>query len=143
MYNKAMLMGNLGKDPEIRSLNNGDEVASFTLATSETWKDKASGEKKTKTEWHNVVVFGATVNAVKFLKKGSKVAIEGKIQTRKWADSNGNDKYTTEIVLQAFNGNLIFLDSKGDSQQEGFGSHIAKEDTKVNAVNDLEDEIPF
>lgn len=111
--NKAIILGYLGKDPEIRTLQNGSKVANFSVATSDTWKDKATGEKKEKTEWHRVVIFGSLADiAERYLKKGSKVYIEGSIQTRKWSDQSGADKYTTEIVLQNFGGMLTMLDGK-------------------------------
>ncbi len=113
--NKVILVGNLGKDPEVRRLNSGDPVVSFTLATSETWRDKNSGERKEKTEWHNVVIFNENLGKVveQYCKKGSKVYVEGQLQTRKWQDKDGNDRYTTEVVLQRFRGELTLLDSRG------------------------------
>src|SRR6187549_1832213 len=112
--NKVILVGNLGKDPEIRSLNSGDRVANLRVATSETWRDKMTGERKEKTEWHRVVIFNDNLVklAKSYLKKGSKVFIEGALQTRKWTDQSGAEKYTTEIVLQNFNGNITMLDGK-------------------------------
>lgn len=114
--NKVILIGNLGKDPEIRSLSSGSEVANFSVATSESWKDKNTGEKKEKTEWHNVAVFNdGLVRVIKsYLKKGSKVYIEGSLQTRKWTDKDGQDRYSTEIVLQGFNATLAMLDARQD-----------------------------
>jgi len=113
--NKVILVGNLGKDPEVRRLNSGDPVVSFTLATSETWRDKNSGERKEKTEWHNIVIFNENLGKVveQYCKKGSKVYVEGQLQTRKWQDKDGNDRYTTEVVLQRFRGELTLLDSRG------------------------------
>ena len=113
--NKVILVGNLGKDPEVRRLNSGDQVVNFTLATSENWRDKTSGERKEKTEWHNVVIFNENLGKVveQYCKKGSKVYVEGQLQTRKWQDKDGNDRYTTEIVLQRFRGELTLLDSRG------------------------------
>jgi single-strand DNA-binding protein len=113
--NKVILIGNLGKDPEVRRLNSGDQVVNFTLATSESWRDKASGERKERTEWHNVVIFNENLGKIaeQYCKKGSKVYIEGQIQTRKWQDQNGQDRYTTEVVLQRFRGELTLLDSRG------------------------------
>src|SRR5690606_27020735 len=104
--NKVILVGNLGRDPEIRSLNNGDRVANLRIATSETWRDKATGERKEKTEWHSVVIFNDNIVKVaeNYLKKGSTVYVEGSLQTRKWTDQQGVEKYTTEIVIQRFNG---------------------------------------
>lgn len=112
MLNKVTLIGNLGKSPDIRQTSDGRELANFSLATNEKWKDKNTGEKKDKTEWHKVVVFNqGLVNVVKnYVKKGSKLYVEGQLQTRKWTDNNGIDKYTTEIVLQNFNSNLLMLD---------------------------------
>jgi len=113
--NKVILVGNLGKDPEVRRLNSGDQVVSFTLATSENWRDKNSGERKERTEWHNVVIFNENLGKVveQYCKKGSKVYVEGQLQTRKWQDKDGNDRYTTEVVLQRFRGELTLLDSRG------------------------------
>jgi len=121
--NKVTLIGNLGNDPEIRSMNNGGKVATLSVATTESWKDKNSGEKREKTEWHRVVIFGDGLVRVaeSYLKKGSKVYIEGSLQTRKWQDRDGNDKYTTEIVLQGFGGTLIMLDSRGSGGGSGGG----------------------
>lgn len=132
--NKVILIGNLGKDPEIKSMNNGNEVANLTIATSESWKDKNSGEKKEKTEWHKVVVFNE--NLVKlcksYLHKGSKVYIEGSLQTRKWTDNTGVEKYTTEIVLQNFNGNITFLDSKKSDDDSHDASEPSHDELKAN-----------
>jgi single-strand DNA-binding protein len=121
--NKAIIVGNLGKDPEVRSMNNGKEVCSFSVATSESWKDQ-QGNRQERTEWHNVVIFneGIVKVAKNYLRKGSKVYLEGKIQTRKWQDQSGNDKYTTEIVLQAFNGTLVLLDKKEEGSGGGYGA---------------------
>lgn len=115
--NRVTLIGNLGHDPEIRKTNDGKEIAAFSLATTETWRDKHSNEKKEKTEWHRIVVFNdGIVNIIKsYVKKGSKVLIEGSLQTRKWQDSSGQEKYTTEIILQNYNASLILLDSKSSS----------------------------
>ena len=111
--NKVILVGNLGKDPDVRRLNSGDQVVSFSVATSETWRDKTSGERKEKTEWHNVVIFNENLGKVaeQYCKKGTKVYLEGQLQTRKWQDQSGNDRYTTEVVLQRFRGELQLLDS--------------------------------
>jgi single-strand DNA-binding protein len=119
--NKVILVGNLGADPEIRRLNSGDPVVNFRIATSETWRDKNSGERREKTEWHSIVIFNDNLAKVaeQYLKKGMKVYIEGQLQTRKWQDQTGNDRYTTEIVLQKFRGELQMLDARGqggDSQ---------------------------
>ncbi|MDE0993050.1 MAG: single-stranded DNA-binding protein [Rhodospirillales bacterium] len=120
--NKVILVGNLGRDPEIRFAQNGNKIANFSIATSETWRDKSSGERKEKTEWHRIVVFseGLATITEKYLKKGSKVYIEGALQTRKWTGNDGVEKYTTEIVLQGFNSTLTMLDGRGDGGG-GFG----------------------
>ncbi len=114
--NKVILIGNLGRDPEIRSTQDGTKVANLSIATSESWRDKNSGERREKTEWHRVVIFNDRLVDVaeRFLKKGSKVYIEGQLQTRKWTDQSGAEKYTTEIVLQKFRGELTMLDGKGE-----------------------------
>ena len=119
--NKVILVGNLGADPEIRRLNSGDPVVNIRVATSETWRDKNSGERKEKTEWHNVVIFNDNLAKVaeQYLKKGMKVYVEGQLQTRKWQDQSGQDKYTTEIVLQKFRGELQMLDSRGQGAEGG------------------------
>ena len=116
--NKVILVGNLGKDPEVRSMQSGDRVASFPIATSERWKDKATGERKEKTEWHKVTIFDERLVEIaeKYLRKGSKVYLEGQLQTRKWTDQNGQERYTTEIVLQRFRGDLTLLDTKSDGE---------------------------
>jgi single-strand DNA-binding protein len=122
--NKVILVGNLGKDPEIRSFQNGGKVANFSIATSESWKDKNTGEKREKTDWHNVAIFneGLVRVAEQYLRKGSKVYIEGQLQTRKWTDQSGTDKYTTEVVLQNYNGTLVMLDGRSDGGGSGGGS---------------------
>ena len=116
--NKVILVGNLGKDPEVRRLNSGDPVVSFSLATSETWRDKTTGERKERTEWHNIVIFNENLGKIaeQYCKKGTKVYLEGQIQTRKWQDQSGNDRYTTEIVLTRFRGELQLLDSRGGGE---------------------------
>jgi single-strand DNA-binding protein len=123
--NKVILVGNLGADPEIRRLNSGDPVVNIRVATSESWRDKVSGERKEKTEWHNVVIFNDNLAKVaeQYLKKGMKVYVEGQLQTRKWQDQNGQDRYTTEIVLQKFRGELQMLDARGGGSegQVGYG----------------------
>ncbi len=113
--NKVTLIGNLGADPESRSLNNGGEVVNMRVATSESWKDK-DGQRQERSEWHNVVIFNENIGRVakQYLRKGSKVYLEGSLQTRKWADQQGNDKYTTEVVIQRFRGELVLLDAKQD-----------------------------
>jgi len=119
--NKVILVGNLGKDPEIRTLNSGDRVANLRIATSETWRDKNSGERKEKTEWHQVVIFNDNLVKVaeNYLKKGSTIYIEGALQTRKWADAQGVEKYSTEIVLQKFRGELTMLGGRGGGAEGG------------------------
>ena len=120
--NKVILLGNLGRDPEIRAMQSGNKMATFSLATSKRWKDKATQEQKDKTSWHNVVIFGEGLVGIveKYVKKGSKVYLEGELITRKWQDSSGNDRYSTEVVLQGYNCNLTLLDSRGSNnyQQE-------------------------
>lgn len=113
--NKVILIGNLGRDPESRSMNNGGKVVNLSVATSETWRDKNSGERQERTEWHRVVIFNEKLGEVaeKYLKKGSKVYVEGALQTRKWTDKDGVEKYSTEVVLQRFRGELTMLDGKG------------------------------
>jgi len=113
--NKVILIGNLGADPEVRRLNSGDQVVNFRLATTETWRDKTTGERKDRTEWHNVVIFNDNIGKIveQYCKKGSKVYVEGQLQTRKWQDQSGQDRYTTEVVLQRFRGELTLLDSRG------------------------------
>jgi len=113
--NKVILIGNLGADPEVRRLNSGDQVVNFRLATTDSWRDKTTGERKERTEWHNVVIFNEGLGKIveQYCKKGSKVYVEGQIQTRKWQDQSGQDRYTTEVVLQRFRGELTLLDSRG------------------------------
>ena len=121
--NKVILIGNLGRDPEVRSFQNGGKVCNLRIATSETWKDRNTGERREKTEWHSVAIFqeGLVRVAEQYLRKGSKVYIEGQLQTRKWQDQNGQDKYTTEVVLQGFNGTLTMLDSRNQDGGGGGG----------------------
>lgn len=142
--NKVTLIGNLGRDPEIRSTNDGREIATFSVATGESWKDKTTGERKEKTEWHRVVVFSeGLVRIIKsYVKKGTKLYLEGQLQTRKWTDNENQERYTTEIVLQNFNSTLLLLDSKGESSMgQSDGSSQAAAPTFNNS--DLDDEIPF
>ena len=138
--NKVILVGNLGADPEARSLNNGGEVVNIRVATSETWKDR-DGNRQERTEWHNVVIFNENLGRVakSYLRKGSKVYLEGQIQTRKWTDNTGNDKYATEVVLQRFRGELVLLDSK----DTGSGTAGAPARTPAMADDDLSDDVPF
>jgi len=121
--NKVILVGNLGADPEIRRLNSGDPVVNLRIATSEQWRDKSTGERREKTEWHNVVIFNDNLAKVaeNYLRKGSKIYVEGQLQTRKWQDRDGNDKYTTEVVLQRYRGELQMLDTKGEGGGAGYG----------------------
>jgi len=130
--NKVILVGNLGRDPEVRRLGSGEPVVNLRIATSETWRDKQSGERKERTEWHSVVIFNENLAKVaeQYLKKGSKIYIEGQLQTRKWQDQSGVEKYTTEIVLQRFRGELTILDSRqggGDEYSEGGGGGYAED----------------
>lgn len=143
--NKVTLLGNVGKDPEIRSSNDGREIATFSLATSDTWKDKATGEKRERTEWHRIVIFSdGLVSVVKnYVKKGTKLYIEGSLQTRKWVDNTGIEKYTTEIVLQNFNSALILLDSKGSEDYLDDSSKPNKATPTTFNHSELDDEIPF
>jgi single-strand DNA-binding protein len=122
--NKVILVGNLGKDPKVSTLNSGDKVVSFTLATSESWKDKNTGERREKTEWHNVVIYNENIGRVveQYCKKGSQVYLEGQIQTRKYNDASGAEKYITEIVLQRFRGELTLLGGRGEGGGESRGS---------------------
>lgn len=145
--NKVMLIGNLGADPEVRRLNSGDTVVNFRLATSDTWRDKNSGERKERTEWHNVVIFneGIAKVAEQYLKKGSKVYVEGALQTRKWQDQSGNDRYSTEVVLQKFRGELTMLSDGGNRNDGGGGSRSGGQSQGGGGrpQRDLDDEIPF
>ncbi len=133
--NKVTLIGNVGQDPEIRSTQDGRELANFSLATTESWKDKNTGERKDKTEWHRVVVFSTgLVGIIKsYVKKGSKLYLEGQLQTRKWTDNNGVDKYTTEIILQNYNSTLQMLDSRNSSSNSN--SNFSNENTNNNFSN--------
>jgi single-strand DNA-binding protein len=125
--NKVILIGNLGKDPEIRATSNGGKLCNLSIATSESWKDKTTGERKEKTEWHRVSIFSEGLAGVceKYLKKGSKVYIEGQLQTRKWQDKEGQDRYTTEIVISNFNGSMTMLDGKSGGSNSGMGGSDA------------------
>lgn len=140
--NKVTLIGNVGKDPEIRTTQEGKEIASITLATSDSWKDKVSGERKERTEWHRIVVFAdGLVNIIKnYVKKGSKLYIEGSLQTRKWVDNSGVERYTTEIALQGFGAVLLMLDNRngGDSHT----NNLSSSGGSFNA-EEIDDEIPF
>ena len=148
--NKVILLGNLGGDPDIRTMQNGKKVCSFSMATSDSWKDKETGEKKEKTEWHRVVVFNeGLVDVVEnYVKKGSKIYVEGELQTRKWQDQDGNDKYTTEVILQGYNCNLTLLDSRNNTNQS---SEITQEpsiadenlESQTSDSEDPDEDIPF
>ena len=123
--NKVIIVGNLGKDPEVRTFANGGKVCNFSVATSESWKDKQTGERKEKTEWHNISIYneGLAGVAERYLRKGSKVYLEGKLQTRKWQDQSGNDRYSTDVVLQGFDAKMEMLDSKPGGGGQGGGSN--------------------
>ena len=142
--NKATLIGNLGADPEIKSFQNGGRIANLRIATSESWKDKSTGEQKERTEWHSVTLNsdGLVSVAERFLRKGSQVYIEGKLQTRKWQDQSGNDRYTTEIIVGGYDGKLVMLDgAKGAGSDTG-----AREQAAPNAgdwPDDLDSDVPF
>lgn len=146
--NKACILGNLGKDPEVRTTQGGTKVANISVATSERWRDKNSGEQKERTEWHRVTLWDKLAEiAEKYLSKGSKVYLEGKIQTRKWQDQNGQDRYSTEIVLQGFDAKLVMLDGK----QDGGGNQGSRDNSNQGdggggygaGGGDLDDKIPF
>ena len=159
--NKVTLVGNLGRDPEVRSMQDGGKIVQLSIATSESWKDKNSGERREKTEWHRVVIFNENLGrtAEQYLKKGSTVYIEGQLQTRKWTDQQGQEKYTTEVVLQRYRGELTMLGGRADSlpssgyndtnsdsgfnsvpQNEGSSSDVSR---SISGIDDLDDEIPF
>ena len=159
--NKVILVGNLGADPEIRTLNSGDRVANLRLATSETWRDRGSGERREKTEWHRVVIFNDNLVKVaeNYLRKGSKVYVEGSLQTRKWTDQQGQEKFSTEVVLQKFRGELTMLDGRGGEAGQGdeggygggygggfsssSGPRQPSSGPREDFSADLDDEIPF
>ncbi|MEK7265263.1 MAG: single-stranded DNA-binding protein [Pseudomonadota bacterium] len=144
--NKVILIGNLGKDPEVRSFQNGGQVCSFSIATSENWKDKSTGERREKTEWHNISIFseGLVRVAQQYLKKGSKVYIEGQLETRKWQDKEGKDRYTTEVVLRNFASTLVMLDGRRDGGGAGdFGGGRDSMPASGGQSFELDDEIPF
>jgi single-strand DNA-binding protein len=148
--NKVTLVGNLGRDPEIRAMQNGDKIVQLSIATSDRWKDKNSGEQRERTEWHRVVIFNDALGKIaeQYLKKGSTVYLEGQLQTRKWTDQpSGQDKYTTEVVLQRYRGELTLLGSRPDNQinNEYNKSEIdqSSELPVSNIASDLDDEIPF
>jgi single-strand DNA-binding protein len=153
--NKVILVGNLGRDPEIRSTQDGLRIANLSVATSESWRDKSSGERKEKTEWHRVAIFNERLVDIveKYLKKGSKVYIEGALQTRKWTDNSGQERYTTEVVLQRFRGELTMLDGRAGGGEGGFSSDSPEDEAPARAsapraarapsAQELDDEIPF
>jgi len=152
--NKVILVGNLGRDPEVRQTQDGNPIVNLSLATSENWRDKATGERRERTEWHRVVIFNERLADVaqKFLRKGSKIYIEGQLQTRKWTDQNGRDRYSTEVVLQRFRGELTMLDSRGEGGGGGGGGGGDYGDgggggggpsSPPSGGGDLDDEIPF
>jgi single-strand DNA-binding protein len=147
--NKVILVGNLGRDPEVRRLTSGEPVVNLSVATSESWRDKASGERKERTEWHRVVIFNENLAKVaeQYLKKGSKVYVEGQLQTRKYTDKDGAEKYSTEIVLQKFRGELTMLDGRGDSDRSDRSERPAMAGANEGGRSferaELDDEIPF
>jgi single-strand DNA-binding protein len=146
--NKVILVGNLGKDPEVRRMTSGDAVVNLSIATSESWRDKASGERKEKTEWHRVVIFNKNLAEIaeKYLRKGAKVYVEGQLQTRKWTDKDGAEKYSTEVVLQNFRGELTMLDGKGGGGEGGAATSFgggARETPASFQRDEMDDEIPF
>ena len=154
--NKVILVGNLGRDPEIRTFQNGGKVCNFSIATSENWKDRTTGERQERTQWHNIAIFSEPLSniAEQYLRKGSKVYIEGQLETRKWQDQSGSDRYSTEVVLRPYRGELTILDSRSGSLEQGSGNQYSEELDKPgkndgfgadesNSANDLEDEIPF
>ena len=152
--NKVILLGNLGRDPEIRSTQSGSKMATFSMATSKKWKDKNTQEQRDKTSWHNIVIFGdGLVDIVeKYVKKGSKIYVEGELQTRKWQDQDGNDRYSTEVVLQGFNSNLTLLDSRNANKESSEDQTISTDQTSNidNTVvsensdsSEADDDIPF
>ncbi|MCP5432055.1 MAG: single-stranded DNA-binding protein [Alphaproteobacteria bacterium] len=146
--NKVILVGNLGADPEIRQTQDGRPIAKLRIATSETWRDKGSGERREKTEWHNIVIFneGLCRIAEQYLRKGSKVYLEGQLQTRKWQDQQGQDRYTTEVVLQGFNSALTMLDGRqggGGEASYGGGESMPSRAPARDLSSDLNDDIPF
>jgi len=149
--NKVILVGNLGADPVVSNTQNGAKVVNLRLATSDSWKDKATGERKEKTEWHRVVIFNSALadTAERYLRKGSKVYIEGQLQTRSWKDNTGADRYTTEVVLQNYSSNLIMLDAKNSDStiaseaNDVFSSSSGWDNSSATTPSDLDDDIPF
>ena len=147
--NKVILVGNLGRDPEVRNLQDGSPVVNFTLATNESWTDRATGERRDRTEWHRVVIFNARLAdiAQKYLRKGSKIYVEGALQTRKWSDQSGAERYTTEVVLRGFRGELTMLGGRGEGPADvapGGDPREAESETPSAPKNDeFDDDIPF
>lgn len=147
--NKVILVGNLGADPRVSTTQSGSKIVNLSIATSDSWKDKLSGERKERTEWHRVVVFNSQLAEVaeKYLRKGSKVYIEGQLQTRKWEDANGQEKYSTEVVLQNFSSTLVMLDGRGEGAAGGdvFSNNNSSSgwDSAPASSSDLDDDIPF
>ncbi|MBI1213598.1 MAG: single-stranded DNA-binding protein [Alphaproteobacteria bacterium] len=143
--NKVQLIGNLGQDPDVRRMTSGGPVVNLSIATSESWRDKVSGERKEKGEWHRVVIFnkGLAEIAEKYLRKGSKVYIEGALQTRKWQDKDRVERYTTEIVLKAYNGSIVLLDSRRDSRDEYDQTRDTSSAPESFNRDEMDDEIPF
>lgn len=156
--NKVILVGNLGNDPEVRQTNDGNKIVSFSVATSESWKDRNTGERRERTEWHRVVVFNENLGniAERYLRKGSKVYLEGQLSTRKWTDASGVEKYTTEVVLQRFRGELTMLDGRGGQTEDASLDHggasslgkdasssSSKPSPQTSSLQDFDDEIPF
>jgi single-strand DNA-binding protein len=146
--NKVILVGNLGKDPEVRRMTSGEPVVNLSVATSESWRDKASGERKERTEWHRVVIFNENLAKVaeQYLRKGSKVYLEGQLSTRKWTDKDGAEKYSTEVVLNRFRGELVMLDGRSEGGGGGGGGTGRSGSGEAPASfdrGDMDDEIPF
>ena len=153
--NKVILVGNLGRDPEVRFMQSGEKVVNLNIATSESWRDKASGERREKTEWHRVVIFNPNLAEIaeKYLRKGSKAYIEGQLQTRKWQDQSGAERYTTEIVISRFRGELTLLDGRGDSMGAGESAPAYASEPSFgggrgsgggrSTKDELDDDIPF
>jgi single-strand DNA-binding protein len=146
--NKVIIVGNLGRDPEVRSFQNGGKVVNLRIATSETWKDKSSGERKERTEWHSVAIFNEPLARIaeQYLRKGSTVYIEGQLETRKWQDQSGQDRYSTEIVLRPFNGNLTLLGGKPEGGSDDRGGDYGQQQggqSQIYGSRDIDDEIPF
>jgi len=155
--NKVILVGNLGRDPEVRTFQNGGKVCNLRVATSETWKDKQTGERRERTEWHSVAIFseGLVRVAEQYLRKGSKIYLEGKLQTRKWQDQSGQDRYSTEVVLQGFDATLVMLDGRSggdagggysDDRSGGYGGGASQQGSGYGnqaPAGDIDDDIPF